>query len=147
MEVDYTYAGEGDVDGNSCDIILAQTGGESFKLFPDKSTHLPRMLSYQGIKAFMIKIKKDEMKANSDKEPKVFVSHGEAPKGEIVEFQIKFSDYRSTGNIQLPYKWTQTVGGQADQNIDVVSYEINPANIVEKFSKTEQKVMIKTEKP
>lgn len=147
LDVNYTYAGEGDVDGNSCDIISAQTGGESFKLFLDKSTHLPRMLSYQSMKPFMIKIKKDEMNANPDKEPKVFVRHGEAPKGEVAEFQVKFSDYRSAGNIQLPYKWTQTVGGNLDQNIDVVSYEINPANIAEKFSKSEQKIMIRTEKP
>lgn len=147
LDVNYTFAGEGDVDGNSCDIIVAQTNGESFKLFLDKSTHLPRMMSYQAMKPFMIKIKKDEINANPDKEPKVFVRHGEAPKGEVAEFQIKFSDYRSAGNIQLPYKWTQTVGGNADQNVDVVSYEINPANIAEKFSKSEQKVMIRTEKP
>jgi hypothetical protein len=147
LDVNYTYAGEGDVDGNSCDIILAQTSGESFKLFLDKSTHLPRMMSYQSMKPFMIKIKKDEMNANSDKEPKVFVRHGEAPKGEVAEFQVKFSDYRSVGNIQLPYKWTQTVGGKVDQNIDVVNYEINPANIAEKFSKSQQKVMMRTEKP
>ncbi len=144
LDVNYIYAGEGDVDGNSCDIILAQTGGESFKLFLDKSTHLPQMMSYQGIKPLIFKIKKDEMNVNSDKEPKVFVKRGDAPKGEIVEFQVRFSDYRSTGDIQLPHKWTQTVGGRADETIEVSGYEINPVNIADKFKELPQ--MIRTEK-
>lgn len=147
LDVSYTYVGEGSVDGSSCDIISAQTGGESFKLYIDKSTHLPRMMSFQSMKPFMIKIKKDEMNADSDKEPKVFVRNGDAPRGETAEFQIKFSDYRSAGNIRLPYRWTQTIGDKTDETVDVVSYEINPANIAEKFSKSDQKIMIRTEKP
>jgi hypothetical protein len=48
--------------------------------------------------------------------------------------------------MQLPYKWTQTVGGQPDQNVDVMSYEINPANIAEKFQNMSSKTMLRTNK-
>ena len=44
--------------------------------------------------------------------------------------------------MQLPYKWTQTVGGEADETFDMTSYEINPANIAEKFQG--QKVRMRT---
>lgn len=145
LEVNYVYVGVGNVDGFSCDIVEAQTGGSAVKLYLDQSSHLPRMMSYQGAKPFMIKFKKEDANADSDKETKVFVRRADAPKGETAEFQVKFSDYRSAGNIQLPYKWTQTVGGKADQNIDVVSYDINPSNIADKFKN--QKVMIRTVKP
>jgi len=145
LDVNYVYVGVGSVDGFSCDIVEAQTGGSAVKLYLDQSSHLPRMMSYQGAKPFMIKFKKENANADSDKQTKVFVRNGDAPKGEVAEFQVKFSDYRSTGNIQLPYKWTQTVGGKADQNIDVVSYEINPPNIADKFKN--QKVMMRTKKP
>jgi hypothetical protein len=142
-DVSYTYAGEGDVDGNSCDIVLAQTGGESVKLYLDKSTHLPRMMSYQSMKPFVIKINKNE--ANGEKEIDRLAYRSE--KQEAVEFQVKFSDYRSVGGVQMPFRWTQTVGGQLDESVDVTNYEINPANIGERFKKQGHRITFRTEKP
>ncbi|MGI8639885.1 MAG: hypothetical protein ACR2MG_08010 [Pyrinomonadaceae bacterium] len=144
LDVNYVYAGVGNVDGFSCDIIEAQSGGSSFKLYLDQSSHLPRMMSYQAVKPFNIKINKDENGNIGEKDTKVFVRQG-LPNSETAEFQVKFLDYRSTGGIQLPYKWTQTVGALPDQNVDVVSFEINPANIADKFQN--QKVYMKMKKP
>lgn len=59
--------------------------------------------------------------------------------GDMTDQLIKFSDYRSVGGVQLPFKWTQ-----ADETFDVTNYEINPANIGEKFQN--QKVMVRTKK-
>jgi hypothetical protein len=147
-EVSYTYAGEGDVDGNSCNIIVAQTGGETFKLFLDKSTSLPRMMSFQAVKPLIIKFNKADVGASGEKEHRTFVRRAEGmEKLEKAEFQVRFSDYRSVGGLQMPYKWTQTVGGQVDQTVDIVNYEINPSNIAEKFQKSERKVMMRTPKP
>ena len=45
----YNYAGEGDVEGRSAEIIEAQAaGGFAMKIYLDKSSHLPLMMSYQG---------------------------------------------------------------------------------------------------
>ena len=137
----YTFAGESSVDGYSCNIIEVQTGGNSFRLFLDKSTHLPRMLSYQGMKPLVIKV--DKMQ-NPEGDAKVMMRR-EMPKPEMAEYQIKFSDYRAVGGVQLPHRWTQTLGGEMRETVDITSYEINPANIAEKFKN--QRVMIRTEKP
>ncbi|MBA2495053.1 MAG: hypothetical protein H0V31_10215 [Acidobacteria bacterium] len=145
LDVSYIYAGEGDVDGNSCDVISAQTSGEAFKLYLDKSTHLPRMMSYQAVKPMIFKFNKDDGKANGEKDTKIFLRHAEAE--EVAEFQVRFSDYRTVGGILLPFRWTQTVGGQADQTVEIVNYEINPANIAEKFNKQPQMIMMRTAKP
>lgn len=144
-DADYTFAGEADVDGNSCSVVAAQTGGETFKLYLDKSTSLPRMMTFQAVKPLVIKFNKNDAKLSGDKEPMTFVRHAEA--FEKAEFQLKFSDYRSVGGLQMPFKWTQTVGGQTDQTVDITSYEINPAAIAEKFQTRSPKVIIRTPKP
>ena len=64
---------------------------------------------------------------------------------EAAEFSIKFSDYRAVNGVQLPFKWTQTVGGTTDETFDVTSYDINPANIADKF--TNQRVLVRSAKP
>lgn len=145
LDVSYVYAGVGNVEGFSCDIIEAQTGSSSYKLYLDQSTHLPRMISYQANKPIIVKFTKDEAGDVGEKQARIFVRDGSFPKGETVEFQTKFSDYRSVGGIQLPYKWTQTAGGQPEQNIDIVNYDINPVNIADKFQ--DQKIYMKMKKP
>lgn len=145
LDVNYVYAGAGNVDGFSCDIIEAQTGGSSYKLYLDQSTHLPRMISYQAAKPMIVRFTKDDTGKVAEKQTSVFVRNGNFLNAETVEFQTKFSDYRTVGGIQLPYKWTQTVAGKQEQNIDIVNYDINPANIAEKFQ--EQKVFMKMKKP
>jgi len=141
-ETDFTYAGEGDVDGNACDIVEVRNGNSSVKLSLDKSSHLPRMMSYQGHKPMIFKIKKDEMKSETD--TKVFA--GKMDKSETAEFQIRFSDYRAVNGVLLPHHWAQAVGGNADETVDITGYEINPANISEKFQNLPPKVLIRTEK-
>lgn len=139
----FTYAGEAEVDGNNCDIVEAANGSSSVKLFLDKSTHLPRMISYQGMKPLMFKLSRDD-KNEAVTSGKIIVNKFDKP--ETAEFQIRFSDYRRVNGVLLPYRWTQTIGGSADETVDVSSYEINPANIDEKFQNVPPEVLIRTEK-
>jgi len=144
MDVTYSYVGEGSVDGNSCDIIAANDGGSTVKLYLDKSTGLPRMMVYQAPKPFMIRFNKDEVAPGSDGETRIFTRKLEAP--EMAEFQVKFSDFRSVNGLQLPFKWTQTIGGKDDEVLDITSYEVNPANIADKFKEMPTKVFVRTKK-
>lgn len=145
VDVSYTYAGEGNVDGASCDIINAVAGGANVRLYLDKTSHLPVMMTYQAPKPFMFRIKKEDAKADANGDVKVLRERLPAP--ELAEFQMKFSDFRSVGGLQLPHRWTQTVGGKDDEVIDITSYEINPANIAEKFKESPNKVFFRTAKP
>lgn len=145
IDVSYTYAGEANVDGVGCDIINAATGGASIKLYLDKTSHLPVIMTYQAPKPFMIRIKKEDAKADANGDVKVLREKMPAP--ELAEFQVKFSDFRSVGGLQLPHRWTQTVGGKDDEVIDITGYEINPANIADKFKEMPNKVFFRTAKP
>jgi hypothetical protein len=144
--VEYIYAGEGSVDGSSCNIIEARIGETSIKLFLDKSSNLPRMMSYMDVKPLMLfKVMKTDEKVEDLGDNKTFVRKLDQQPA-AAEFQIKFSDYRSVSGLQLPFKWTQTVGGKLDETIEISSYEINPANIAEKFNNQPQRVMFKMKK-
>jgi hypothetical protein len=143
MDVTYTFVGEGDVDGASCNIVNASFGGSNIKLYLSKASSLPVMVSYMGHsmpKVMHFKTKAPEGAA-VDKDV-MFMHKVDAP--ELVEYNVRFSDYRGVNGVQLPYKWTTTVGGQPSEVFDVASYEINPANIAEKFQN--QKTWVRTKK-
>ena len=144
LDVTYTYAGEVSVDGVSCDIIAANDGGSTVKLYLDKSTSLPRMMSFQSHQPFIIRFDKDAPKPEANGETKIFTR--QLAKPEMAEFQVKFSDFRSVGGLQLPHKWTQTVGGKDDEVLEITNYEVNPANIADKFKEMPTKVFVRTKK-
>ncbi len=125
----YKYAGSGNVDGNPSNIIEVSSNGSSFKLYLDASTNLPQMVSYQSNQN-MFFFKKGE----NQKIEKEALIEMKKDLGKSVEHQVKFSDFRSVGNLLLPHRWTKSVGGKPSQNTDITSYEINPANIDEKLS-------------
>ena len=149
MDVSYTFAGEGDVDGTSCNIVNAEFAGSNFKLYLSKTSSLPVMVSYQGHampKVMFFRTKEPgipAVPAEPMKDKVVTFNHKiDAP--EMAEIQIRFADFRSVGGVQLPYKWTTSVAGQTTEVFDVTGYELNPANIAEKFQN--QKVFVRTKK-
>lgn len=144
-DANYIYAGDATVDGVICEIVEVKAGGASVKLFFNKSSHLPVMASFTGTKPMVFRINKN--KADTDDQQNVTVFANQKTAAQTGEFQVKFSDYRSVSGVQMPYKWTQTIDGGADETIDVTSYETNPANIAEKFKNEPQKIMIRTKKP
>lgn len=159
MEVGYTYVGEESVDGNSCDVINVESAGTSFRMYIDKASSLPRMISYEAPKPmiFMATVKGDKMNDTPAGGEVRVISRAGAPADgavkvfdrtaalEKAQFQVKFSDYRSVNGVQLPFRWTQTVGGRDDESIDITGYDVNPANIADKFSN--QHVFVRTKKP
>ena len=59
------------------------------------------------------------------------------------EITVKFSDFRDSGGVQLPYRWTTTAGDKLSDVFDVTSYELNPANISDKFKGHATKMRMK----
>ena len=146
MDVSYTFAGESDVDGTPVNIVDAAFGGSTVKLYLSKLSSLPVMIGYTGTRMPRVfQIEADAPKSgDSKKDVFVFTRKAYGLADEPAEFQIRFSDYRSVNGVQLPYKWTTSVAGQTEEVFDVTSYEVNPANISEKFK--EQKVFVRTKK-
>lgn len=145
MDVSYTFAGEGDVDGATCNIINAEFGGTSVKLYLSKASSLPVMISYTGHRMPMVFTARTAAPKGGEpaKGDVFFTRKLDAPGEDTAEFQVRFSDYRGVNGVQLPHKWTTTVGGLQDEVFDVTSYEINPANIAAKFDHQDMKIRMR----
>lgn len=138
-DVGYKFIGEGDVDGYPANIIEVTSHAASFKLYLDASTNLPRMISYSGHNAIFIRKTANEEIVSSE------VIEMKRKMAEPVEHQIRFSDFRSVDGLVLPHRWSESVSGKQSRIFDVTSYEINPANIAEKFG--DKKVFVRKAKP
>lgn len=147
MDVGYTYGGETDVDGTPCNLVNAEFAGSSIKLYLSRTSNLPVMVGYAGHAMPMIfKMRSKAPEGSDTSKDTVFFNRGvEGPAPESVEYQLRFSDYRGVNGVQLPFKWTTSTGGVTTEVLDVTSYEINPANIAERFQN--QKVMVRSAKP
>lgn len=145
IDVNYTFAGESDIDGTAVNVINAEFGGTNYKLFIGKSNNLPVAMSYRGMgMPKVIKFTKSDGPTDGAARGQVTFTKKIDADVESVENLVKFSDYRSTGGIQLPYKWTTSTGGAVREVFDVTSFEINPSNIADKFAN--QKVLVRTKK-
>lgn len=142
MDVSYTFVGEGDVDGAACNIVNASFGGSNIKLYLSKASSLPVMVSYQGHPMPRVMHFKTKVPEGAAPDVVTFSHKVDAPA--MVEYNVRFSDYRGVDGVQLPFKWTTTVAGQPSEVFDVTGYEINPANIAEKFQN--QKTFVRTKK-
>jgi hypothetical protein len=142
MDVSYTFSGEGNVGGTPCNIVEAAFGGSTMKLYLGKDSNLPMMLSFFGSELPRImKFRADTPPQPGDKDTLVFTRTADGP-AQDAEIQVTFSDYRSVGGLQVPFRWSQTVNGAADETFDVTNVEINPANIDEVFKN--RKIMVRT---
>lgn len=144
IDVNYTFAGESDVDGTAVNIVNAEFAGANYKLYISKSTNLPVAMSYVGHGMPAIATFHKELPPPADGQVKDTVMFKRAGPETQFEHFVRFSDYRSTNGVQLPYKWTTTVGGTPRDTFEVTTYDVNPANIAEKFK--DQKVFVRTKK-
>lgn len=144
MDVSYTFVGESDVDGTTCNVVNADFAGSNVKLYLSKASSLPVMASYLGQAMPNMMFFRTQAPGasapDSAKATTTFNRKSEAP--EASEVQVRFGDYRSVNGVQLPYKWTTSVAGQTSEVFDITNYDLNPANIAEKFQN--QKVFVRT---
>jgi hypothetical protein len=145
MDVSYTYGGETDVDGTACNLVNAEFAGSSVKLFISKASSLPVMMSYQGHSMPNMMFIRTQGPNGADPKEKTMTFTRKVGEPGSSEISVKFSDYRGVNGVQLPYKWTTSVAGQTTEVLDVTSYELNPANIAEKFQHQRTLLRVKKE--
>jgi hypothetical protein len=145
MAVNYTFGGETTVDSTSCNLVVADLGGSSVKLYLDSSSNLPVMMSYTGEQMPMLVHFNKQVQAapaNGGDKDVVFFRTPEGPAA-TTEFQVRFSNYQGVNGVQLPFTWTTTAGDMREV-FSVTSYEVNPANIADSFQ--QPKVMFRVKK-
>jgi len=141
LNIQYSYAGEAVAEDGRADVIDA-TGADGFaaRLFLNKETHLPLMLSYRGPKMRMMTVSRSvghQGGADAVKEARDKLSKETPPPGkaEEVEYQMRFEDYRKVGSLLLPHRITQSMDGELNEEWEITAYEINPQFKADKFQK------------
>ena len=144
LPVEYKYAGESDVEDVQAEVIDV-TAPDNFavRLFFDKKSHLPLLLSYRGPKPRVMTMTRqgngtarsadDIKKAREEAEKKL---HAETPvTPEEVDFYIRLTDHKKVGGLTLPHKLTFLTGEEVSEEFEISKYELNPQFKADQFEK------------
>jgi hypothetical protein len=145
VPVEYKYAGESDVEDAQADVIEV-TGPDKFavRLFFDKQTHLPLLLSYRGNKPRIMTAFNRPTDRNA--KPEDAIKHAKeeadrklaaepAPRPEEIDFFIRLTDYRKVNGLLLPHKFTSLTESEVSEEFQVEKYQLNPQFKPDKFQK------------
>jgi hypothetical protein len=141
LAVEYKYAGESDVEDVQADVIdVSAPDGFSVRVFFDKKSHIPLLLSYRGPKPRIMTITRpsgskpeDIAKAREEAEKKM---HAEAPAApEEVDFYIRLTDHKKVGGIMLPHKLTFLTENEVSEEFEISKYQLNPQFKADRFEK------------
>ena len=142
LNVEYKYAGESDVEDVPADVVDV-TGPNQFsaRLFFDKKTHLPLLVSYRGPKPRIMTMTnqggsrspEDMKKARDEAEKKM---RAEAPAiPEEVDFFIRLTDHKKVDGVMLPHKFTFSTESEVSEEFEISKYQVNPQFKADKFEK------------
>jgi hypothetical protein len=142
MQVEFKYAGESDVEDLPADVVDV-TGPDRFsvRLFFDKKTHLPLLLSYRGPKPRMLTMTRpggeknsdDIKKAREEAEKKMREKGPAVP--EEVDFFIRLTEHKKVEGVMLPHKFTFLTENEVSEEFEVSKYQVNPQFKADKFQK------------
>ena len=143
LAVEYKYAGESDVDGEQADVVDV-SGPDKFsvRMFFDKKSHLPLLLSYRGPKPRIVTMSRpaggapkaeDVQKARDEAEKKLHEENPGVP--EEVDFYIRLSDHKKVDGVMLPFKLTFLTESDVSEEFEISKYQLNPQFKADKFEK------------
>jgi hypothetical protein len=141
LALQYTYAGESEVEDAKAEVIDV-TGPDKFavRLFFDKNSHLPLLISYRGPKPRIVtmtrqaggaQMKPEDVKKAKDEAEKKMM----AEEPEEVDFYIRLTDHKKVGGVLLPFKFTFLTGEEVSEEFEVSKYQVNPQFKADRFEK------------
>lgn len=130
--LEFTHAGIAEAPDGKAEV-LEMKGPNNFsgRLFVDAVTHLPLMLSYQGV-APQARVRTAQGPAPSGEErdkriadeARTAEAEGAAPPP-TVEMQIRFEERRQTGGAMLPHRVTVSAAGKVVEEWEFERFEVN----------------------
>lgn len=140
-QIEFTYAGEAESPEGKADVIdVKGADGFAAKLFLDKQTHKPLMLSYRAVLPQMV------MRAgggdggsreDAEKRLKEIEKEAEAERSRARESEINmfFSDYKTIDGVHLPHRVSRAVNGEVTEEWEIKKFKVNPPLKAERFKK------------
>lgn len=138
------YVGDSDVDGASVDVVeVAGPNKVAIRMFVDKKTHLPLLLSYRGPKPRIVtmnrpaggavRTEEEIRKARDEAEKKANAETPAVP--EQVDFFIRIENHKKVSGLVLPHKLTFLTDTEVSEEVEISKYQLNPQFKADKFQK------------
>jgi hypothetical protein len=144
LAVEYKYAGESDVEDAQADVIdVTAPDNFSVRIFFDKKSHLPLLLSYRGPKPRIMTMTRqggdaarspEDIKKAREEAEKKLQSEAPAPREEV-DFYIRLTDHKKVGGLMLPHKLTFLTENEVSEEFDIKKYQVNPQFKADRFEK------------
>ena len=126
-----TYAGEAEAEDGKADVIeVKPLGGTAMKLFIDQATHLPLMVTYEGVLPRMIGMRPGGQRPTPEEIEKM---RSEPPQTAL--FEVRYSEYKKVDGVLLPHLITTGANGNVTEEWTIDKFKVNPALKPESFVK------------
>jgi hypothetical protein len=130
MPIDFTYGGEAEAEDGKADVLDAKGPGSfAARLFLDKQSHRPLMLSYRGAAP---RIVMQTQRTDGPPDParvqraeQAAAAH--APEPQVVEIAVFLDDYKSVDGVLLPHHITRSVDGKPTEEWTFKTITVNPS--------------------
>jgi hypothetical protein len=138
--VEYEYVGEAEAEDGRADVIDVK-GADRFavRLFLDKQSHRPLMLSYRARQPRIGMVTRRVEGGHADAEKLAREAEKDARKqdeqAKDVEMQVYFSDYRAVEGISFPHLISRSIDGKVSEEWELKKFKINPPLKADKFKK------------
>lgn len=131
MPLEYIYGGEAEAEDGKADVVdVKGPGSFAARLFFDKKTHRPLMLSYRGAAPRMVV----QTQRGDGPPPAPAQAPGQMPPPHIVDIQLFLDDYKSVDGVLLPHHLSRSIDGKPAEEMTFKTIKINPVFKADAFS-------------
>lgn len=157
----FTYGGEAESPDGKADVIdVKNADGFNARLFIDRETHLPLMITYQGPQPRVVTAggpmrqavpppaagghvavqqaperremtEEERRKAREEAEKQVEARRNQPPA--MVEYSLFFDDWREVGGIKFPHRLRRAMSGATNEEWTINKVRVNPKIDPKKF--------------
>jgi hypothetical protein len=136
MPLEFTNGGEAESPDGKADVVNVKGPGSfAARLFIDKSSHRPLMLSYQGVAPRMVV---QTMRGGPAPDPAAAGRHANeaaaAQPPQAVDIQMFLDDYRPVDGVMFPHHVSRSVDGKTTEEWTFKTIKVNPAFKPDAFS-------------
>jgi len=137
MPLEFTDGGEAESPDGKADVVNVNGPGSfAARLFFDKSSHRPLLLSYQGIAPRMVM---QTMRGGPAPDAAAAQRHANEaaaaqPPPQAVDIQMFLDDYRPVDGVMLPHHVSRSVDGKTTEEWTFKTIKVNPAFKPDAFS-------------
>jgi hypothetical protein len=138
--LELAYAGEAEADEGKADVLDAKYQNAAFRLFVDKESHLPLMVSWREPAPRVQSVQRQPGQPPPSQEERERMmrearerAEKEPPK--MAEIELFLSDYKEVDGVMLPHTFRRAMDGTVNEEWSIAKYKLNPAFKADVFSK------------